>query len=212
MSTYQPVEGIKFEVGPDMVSVDTRVVRGVQIGSQSSKSPLANDPKLKPALDALIQDTSDLKADVDEYNAAQAAFQKARAALTAGIGAWDGSYRILVAAAEKHCATADEGAGLGLVVRGKTKHPLSPPVAVELSYDVVKALLRVRVTRAPGMRVVSVELSPDPISPSSWVELPGNGALHEVKSPAPGLWWARAASRTAKAKSDFTAPVSVVVK
>jgi hypothetical protein len=32
-----------------------------------------------------------------------------------------------------------------------------------------------------------------------------------IPSPAPGTHWFRAASRTAKGKSDFTTPVSVIV-
>jgi hypothetical protein len=212
MSTYQPVEGIKFEVGPDMVDADSRITRGVQIASQSKQSALASDPEMKPALDAVIQDTVDLKKEVDDYNVSMAAFKKARSALFAGIAAWDGSYRMLVAAAEKHCTTADEGTGLGLVVRGKTSYPLVPPLSVAFTQDLEKGLLRIHVKRAPGMRVVSVEMSPDPMTPESWSELAGSGARHTVKTPTPGLWWVRAASRTAKGKSEFTTPVSLLVK
>ncbi len=212
MSSYQPVEGIKFEVGPDMVDTDTRISRGIQIGSQSKQSPLANDPELKPALDAVAKDTADLKKQVEDYDVAQATFKKARSALGAGVATWDGSYRLLIAAAEKHCSTVDDGTGLGLVVRGKTSYPLAPPLSVEFTQDLKKGLLRIRVNRAPGMRIVSVELSPDPITASSWFELPGTGAMHTVKALAAGIWWVRAASRTAKGKSEFTLPVSLIVK
>ena len=78
MSKYMPVEGIKFEVGPDMVDVDSRIVRGVKITSQSPKSPLANDPSIKPALNDIIAGTIELKKDVDDYLMAQAAFKIAR--------------------------------------------------------------------------------------------------------------------------------------
>lgn len=71
--------------------------------------------------------------------------------------------------------------------------------------------LRVRVHRAPGMRTVTVQLSLSSGTPESWSELDGSGAVHIVQSPAKGTWWARAQSRTAKGKSDFTSPVSVIV-
>ncbi len=212
MRTYQPVEGVKFEVGPDMESTDTRIVRGVKIGSQATQSPLYANVEVKPAIDGLLSDTVELKKAVEDHNVAQASYKKARSALVAGVAKWDGSYRVLVASAEKHCATADDGTGLGLVVRGKTKYPLAPPVAVELSYDVKKGLLRIHVIRAPGNRSVCVEVSSEPMTPTSWLEQPGHGAVHEIKSPPPGILWVRAASRGAKAKSEFTTPVSVLVK
>jgi hypothetical protein len=212
MSTYKPVEGIKFEVGPDMVDTDSRITRGVQIGSQSAKSPLASDPEMKPALDAVAKDTAALKTDMEEYNVTQAAAKKARSALFAAIATWDGSYRLLIAAAEKHCTTADDGTGLGLVVRGKTSYPLAPPLSVSFTQDLKKGLVRIQVKRAPGMRSVSVEMSNDPSNPASWSELPGNGARHTLKAPTPGVWWVRAASRTAKGKSEFTTLVSLIVK
>jgi hypothetical protein len=49
------------------------------------------------------------------------------------------------------------------------------------------------------------------MTPESWYELDGSGAVHIVPNPAKGTWWARAQSRTAKGKSDFTSPVSVIV-
>jgi hypothetical protein len=36
--------------------------------------------------------------------------------------------------------------------------------------------------------------------------------VRQKEPPTPGLWWVRAASRTAKGKSGFTTPVSLLVK
>ena len=74
------------------------------------------------------------------------------------------------------------------------------------------AWIRIHVARAPGMAVVSVQISTDMTNPALWKELDGVGAVHLVPNPAVGTWWARACSKTARAISDFTTPVSVIVK
>src|SRR4051812_8409218 len=68
-----------------------------------------------------------------------------------------------------------------------------------------------RVHRAPGNHVVVVEWTTDIANPASWKEFPGWGAVHELASPAPGVYYFRAASKSPNAISDFTQPVSVVV-
>jgi hypothetical protein len=212
MSTYHPVEGIKVEVGPDMGSTNSRIARGVKVAELAKQSPLYAEPEVKLAVDSVIAGTDELKGDVDDHSAAQAALALARSGLEAGITRWDGSYRVLVAAAEKHCGTADECASLGLRILGNTKHPLIEPLAIGGAYNLKKEVLCVRVTRAPGLRNVCVQMTLDPNDPTSWVELPGLGAVHEIKNPAPGTYWFRAASRRARDRSDFTTPVSVIVK
>jgi hypothetical protein len=83
---------------------------------------------------------------------------------------------------------------------------------MRMTYNGKRDWIRIHVERAPGMDVVSVEITTDPSNPASWKELPGHGAVQFLKDPAPGTYWARAASRTAQEKSDFTTPVSVIVK
>jgi len=126
--------------------------------------------------------------------------------------AWDGAYDVFVSTGEKYALTENDVAALGDVARGKTINPLVMPLGVDLAFDPMRDRLRILVERAPGMRTVVVQISPDPITATSWKELDGNGAVHLVPSPASGTWWARAASRTAKGTSDFTAPVSVLVR
>ena len=138
-----------------------------------------------PPSTTVVGDSVALKGHVDDYNVAQAAFKKARTALAAGTAEWDRSYRILIAAAEKHCATADAGTALGLSVLGKTKYPFAKPIAVEVTQNLDKGMLPIRVARPASVRSVCVEVSPDPVTPASSVELPGHGAIHEIPLPAP---------------------------
>lgn len=209
---YQPVEGIKFEVGADLKSATTRLDRGAKIKAQGTTSPLyQQQADIKTGVDNVVADTTTLKTLVDNCSAAKAALKKATTALTTGLLNWDRSYKFLVAAGEKRCATSDEGTSLGLSVRGKKKNALATPISVELTHDPKKKVLRVHVTRAPGMRTVVVQTSTDPSNPALWQELVGNGAVHLIPNPAPGTVYVRAASKTARAQSDFTTPVSIVV-
>lgn len=209
---YHPVPTIQFLVGPDKTNEQTRYDRGVKVEAQAPGSPLYQQhPDLKTAADEVIKDTAALKAAMDSSSAAEAAGAAARTALSNAILKWDGSYSVFAKLGEKYATTPNDAASVGAQARGKTINPLAMPISVELTYNRLLDAIRVRVERAPGMRMLTVQLSPDPITPTSWFELDGSGAVHLYPHPAKGTWWARVQSRTAKARSDFTVPVSVIV-
>jgi hypothetical protein len=212
VGSYQPVEGIKFDIGRDKDSAEARVARGVKVGSLAPASPLYQEPEIKAGVDAVMLETSELEGGMARCAAAAVAYKKARVELNALLAAWDRSYELLLAAGAKHCATAGEGAGLGLSVRPKTSYAFAPPLGIALKHNVLKGTLRIHVQRAPGTHSLCVQVSRDPSEPAGWTELEGGGAIHELPSPAPGTWWVRAASRSAKQRSAFTEPVSVLVR
>ncbi len=212
MGSYQPVEGIKLDVGQDKASPEARISRGVKVGKLAVQSPLYQEAEIKAGVDAVTIDTAALQQGMESCAAAISAARKARSALNVLLRSWDRSYDLLLAAGEKRCTTEEEGTSLGLSVRPKTSHVFAMPAAVTVKYDSIRGILRIVVTRAPGRCSLSVQISPNPEDPAAWVELPGDGAVYVVKSPAPGTWWVRARSRRAQAMSDFTTPVSVVVK
>lgn len=72
--------------------------------------------------------------------------------------------------------------------------------------------LDIHVERAPGMRVLSTQMSGEPFGPGTWVELDRFGAIRVLPKPPVETHWIRAASVTASAKSDYTIPVDVIVK
>jgi pyruvate/2-oxoglutarate dehydrogenase complex dihydrolipoamide acyltransferase (E2) component len=212
MSTQYPAVGIHLSVSDDKATAATRITRGVMITNQAPQSTLYQAPEIKAPVDGVVQATVVLKGAVDDYHATLALLAKARTALGAAIAAWDGAYDILVVSAEKRCATPDDGASLALPVRERTRHTLAMPLSIDLRYDAKLDTLRIHVHHAPGMRSASVEISQDPSNPASWKELDGHGARHVVPHPEPGIWWVRAAARVARAKSDYTTPVSIIVR
>jgi hypothetical protein len=211
MSHPVPASEIQFEVKSVKKNPATRIASGAQIGGQAPSSPLYQDKEVQSAVDNVTKQTADVKTANDEYAKAHAAFVKARTALLLVLLLWDQAYEVLVATARKHCTKPDDGAGLGMEVRGKNKYSLALPILVTLLHDLKKSRLKIHVKRAPGMRTTVVEVQ-DPTNPGVWKELEGDGAVRYVANPAPGTWSARAASKTARATSDFTTPVSLIVK
>lgn len=212
MTTKSDASTIHFDTGKDMADTATRVARGGKIGTLGTQSALyTGNPAVKAAVDSVVADTTALKSAQEADNTAQAAAGKARTALALAMSTWDGSYRVLTSTGSKVCKTADDGTSLGLLVRTTARNPLAPPIAIVLKQDKVKNLLRIHVKRAPGMDTVDVQMSSDPITATSWSTLDQNGAVHVVPNPPKGTIWIRAASRTAKGKSEWTTPVSIVI-
>jgi hypothetical protein len=214
MSKHHPVSTILILVGPDKVSHQTRYDRGVRVTAQAPQSPLYQQHSdLKGATDEVIKENVVLGNLIDAYAQADAAFKKARTALDAGTVTWDGIYDVFVNTTEKYGKTPDDAASVGTQARPRTHYSLLAPVSLEMKDDAKKDRLVIRVHRAPGMKRTVVEVNnTDPANAAAWKELDSSGALHYVPGPAKGTWWARAASRTAKEKSAFCAPVSIVVR
>lgn len=132
----------------------------------------------------------------------------ARANLTVD---WDGKYDVYVSTARIYCLTDEDAKGLGLDAAGTAIHALAMPLAVTARWDAKNALFRIRVKRPAGLRTVRIEISPDPVTPTSWKALEGDGATAALSGYAPGTYWVRAAMVRAREQSEFTVPVSVVV-
>jgi hypothetical protein len=190
----------------------TRIVAGNKIAGAGPKAALYVSSELKTGVDNVATSTADLEAKVSTFNGAKVAYAKASTALALSITAWDGCFDVLVAVGEKLFVSADDAASCALELNDKARNPLAPPVAVELKQDLKKNLVRIHVERAPGMRAVSTQISTDPTNLALWTDLDGHGANHVITNPAPGNLWVRAASLTARARSEYTAPVLLVVK
>jgi hypothetical protein len=204
---------IQFLVGDIKVNSTLRYEAGVKVGNQAPQSGLYTlHTDLKASADDVVAKNLALKTADDGLHTALAALLTARGVQLAATTAWDVSFDLYMATAAKYCLTPADAAGLALVLRGTTHNPLAMPLAVLLKYDGKKDLLQIHVKRAPGMDVVYMEISTDPTNPALWKEVPGAGAIRIVPNPAVGTWWVRACSKTARANSDFTTPVSIIIK
>lgn len=205
---------IQLIVGDVKHTVDLRITAGVKIVDQAPKSTLyTGNLDLKTSADEMKTRNQTLKDANEGYHTALAALELAKGVLLSATDQWDSAFDVFLTLGQKYCTSEADAASLALQVRTSGgKNPLAMPLAVLLSYDPKKLRMRIQVKRAPGMDIVAVEITADPSNPASWKELDGWGAIHFITNPAPGTWWVRAASKTAHAKSEFTTPVSVLVK
>jgi hypothetical protein len=210
--TSPRIPTVTFLVGPDKVSPATRYQRGVAIASAAPASQLYNTvPDVKTATDTVTQSNTTLKTAIDAQTNAAGKLQLARASLAQALVAWDAAYDVFVATGERYASTPSDAHGLGAVALGRTVNSLAPPRSIKVVFDAKNDRLRIHVARAPGMTAVHVQISPDPVTATSWSDLPGAGAVHIVPTPAKGTWWVRACSVTASAASAFTSPASAIV-
>jgi hypothetical protein len=69
-----------------------------------------------------------------------------------------------------------------------------------------------RAIRVRGDHKCVIEISPDPVTPTSWLRLAGTGVRRTLSGYAEGTWWIRAAPTVAAEQGDWFGPVAVVVK
>ena len=194
-------------------SVKKRIDAGAVIATNAPTSAiLTANQDVATAANNLIAVNTKLDAKDTKVKALDLQLGTERGALANLVVDWDAAYDVFVAVSRKFCLTAEDAKGLGLAAMGLTAYVLAMPLAVLVKYDVVKELIRIHVKRAPGQHDVHIQISPDPITATSWVDLEGRGVTAALAGYAPGTWWVRAASVRARERSDWTTPVSVIVK
>jgi hypothetical protein len=194
-------------------SVKKRVDAGAVIGANAPTSAiLTANTDVQAAANALIAVNTKLDAQDTKVKSLDLELVTERGSLANLTVDWDSAYDVFVAVGRKYCVTAQDATSLGLAAVGAAVYVLAMPLAVLVKYDVVKELIRIHVKRAPGLRAVRIQISPDPITATSFVDLLGDGATAALAGYAPGTWWVRAASIRARECSDWTTPVSVIVK
>jgi hypothetical protein len=203
---------VRVSAGPK-ATIATRTAAGGVIAEVAPTSPIfINNSDVQQAEGALVTLSTDLDARATKVKALELELDAERAGLANLLVDWDAGYDVFVSTARLYCATAEDAKALGLPAAGVASYLLVPPVAVLARWDARLGAILIRVQRAPGLRGLRIEVSPSPITATSFQALEGNGALATLHGYAPGTWWIRAASVRARARSEFTAPVAVIVK
>jgi hypothetical protein len=209
-----PATMVHFDVAAVKESAATRISCGVNMGTQGPKSALYALSDMKSAIDTATADTATAQAALTTYTQSRGAYLKARTALGLALGVWDDSFDVVVALAEKHCVTTDDGTGLGLptLLEGRTKNPFVSPLGIDLTVNAKTDMLVIHVLKAKGLAMAVTQMSPDPITTTSWTELNGYGLVHRIPMPAPGRYWFQAAHKRAQGTTNFTPAVSILIK
>jgi hypothetical protein len=207
------IKQIRVEVGTDKRSLLARTSRAATIGINGPNSAVWQaHSELQTAGNALVAAGVALAESQARLAALEGQIDAARNAVAAQVASYDTAYAVYVAHVETHAGKPDEVPALGLTLLAKASYALAAPLAVVPTYDVVKGQITINVQRAPGINHCVVEISPDPAGPNTWTRLPGFGGRKKLTGYAPGTYWVRAASARANAFSDFTGPVSVIVR
>jgi hypothetical protein len=183
------------------------------VKNKASSSPLWQQyPQIQTAGADLVSAGGDLSTADLAYVNAQSVLDNARTTLETKTVAWNGAFDAYASVAEKYALKPEDLTGLALTALSRNVYSILPPTSVELKYDPALNVLRVHVVMPAGMDAAEVEMSPDPVTTTSWKRLVGHGLVREVPSPAPGTWWFHAATARANEQSAFTQAFSIVIK
>jgi hypothetical protein len=197
---------------PDKGSLEARLDRSALVQSLASGSPIwLGYPEVESAGNALIQagvalaegDAAARKLDADAESAVLE--------LISARIAWDERFNVYAGQVELFAVKPEDVGALGLLLLEEGQHKLAPPLDVLAHYDRVASLLRVAVVCPAGRRRCRIEISPSPLGPGSYQEIPGHGASRALAGYAPGDYWVRAAMADARRYSEFFGPVLVTV-
>jgi hypothetical protein len=207
------IPSIRVRVGPDRASDTATTSRAAVVGEMAAKTPLyQTDPSFKAAVDDYAAAGDALvEADVD-VAAAKALLAKARSVREAKRAACRQAQGVCVAQIQQHATTPADATACGFLLFDPVQRGLMLPREISLKYDAEKRFVRVHVKYTSGKHKVALELSPDPVTDTSWVRIDATGMRQTFKDLAPGTWWFRAATLGASSRSDWFGPVAVIVR
>jgi hypothetical protein len=206
---------------------NARVAIGADVASNQSLADRAQVVGTMAVLTALYLSNAAFKAVIDDYIAAGAALAAAQAKvnhLEAQLAQARGdrdqqrvvaldTHGTAVKAVERHSVTAADIQSYGFVQLEVVKEGAVVPTGIVLAYDPKKKVIDLHVKFPPSKRQrrCVLEMSTDPVGPTTWHRLDGDGLKRVLAGYAPGTYWFRAASSVASGRSDWFGPVSVIV-
>jgi hypothetical protein len=209
----QQIKQLRVDPTADKKSIPTRTGRAQTVGTNGPSSAIwQSQPEIQEAGKRLV-DAGTLLVTLDaSVQSIEAQLATARNLRDAKVVEFDAVFGVYIANAETYATTPQEVTGLGLALFSRSAHPLTAPLGIEATYDIAKGLIAIRVNKAPGLNACVIEVSSEPVGPDTWKRLDGFGGLRKLSDYPAGTHWLRAASARATEVSDFTSPVSVIVK
>jgi hypothetical protein len=201
---------IRVNAGVVKESIKSRTDFSTTMDSQMKQAPLYG--VVKQSCDAVVAEGAALLAAEAAVNAAVATLANARDLREMAVVKFDNALNLLISDVEKNAQNPGDVTSLALSVLDRQSYPLEIPAGLTVKYDAAKSLIRVNVDLPPGAASCLLEVSTDPSNPASWKRVTGGGARRSIAGYPPGTYWFRACSVRANDESDFTTPVSVIVK
>lgn len=199
--------------GGDKLSTQARIDRGAQMGKAIPTSTLyTNVSQVKAACDAVVLCGTDLATADATATAADLAAATARSVRDGKQGTFDTANAICMTTVEHYATTPAEIQGVAYVLLIPNNNGLAMLNGMTAQFDPILGLVEIEIQHPAGVSRCLLEVSTEPVTPTSWQRVPGDGLRRKLSGYAPGTYWFRAATMRASAQSAFTTPISVVVK
>jgi hypothetical protein len=209
----QKSKKVPAKKGLDKDSILSRTGRADVIETNGPKSEIwKGNTVLQDVGQKLIAAGTALKTSQTAVSSIETQLEQARGVRATRVVEYDKAYDLFVSSAEAVAKTPEDLASVGLAARVKGTYLLAAPLGIDAKFDMKAHLIRAHIQRAPGMQNCLLEISTNPEDPNGWRRLPGLGAVRALSGYSPGTYWLRAASARANEQSEFTTPVSVIVK
>jgi hypothetical protein len=195
--------------------IDKRTLKARQDRSELIKSTGAQSPlwvgEVKLTGEALIQAGIDLGMGEKLAQSLRIQADSAEKELLSLQIIWDERYGIFAGTAEIAAVKPEDLTNLALPLLEEQSYKLAPPVLVTVKYDLITAEIRIHVRTPPGSFACRIEISPNPMTPTSFVALKGKGTRRALSGYASGGWWVQALMYDNENESDYSPPVFVMV-
>jgi hypothetical protein len=216
MTMPKKLEGFRLAVGADKIDDASRVDRFQLVeGAIVTTSFYLTDPAFKTMADAYIAAGGAFAGQTGKVKQADLVAGQARTARDRGRVTIDNAYDALAAGVWTRAASVQDvtNCGFALAQVEPISSVIPMPSAILLKYDVAQGAILLNVKwPTKGKHTCYIEVSPDPVGPTTWKRLDTTGVKLKLTGYAPGTWWFHAATSRAKARSDWFGPVAVVVK
>jgi hypothetical protein len=206
--------GLHVDVGTDMASDGARVVRAQAVGQMAVSLPeYTSDLVFKGAIDALVKAGVNLGAAIGQVDGAKVGLANARGVRATKRTAFRKANTAAITQVEKYAHTPADIAACGYTALVEASGAMVDPIAVLATFDPEAEVIDVHVKYPKGVNSRCViAVSPSPVGPATYVELPAHGRKQGLSGYAPGTYWIRACTIRAKVWGAWFGPVSVIVK
>jgi hypothetical protein len=210
------LDGYRLDVSGDKADDEKRIARYKMVKDSAPKSAAyQNDPAFKAMVDVFLDQGQVFSTDLDNWEKAKHAAGVAETTADNSRTAYDAAYDVVGQGLLARSAGVEDikACGFTAVAQEPTSREVTMLSGLTVKFDPVISAIKVYATFPDkGRHQIYLEISPDPIGPSTFRRLDTTGIRQVLRGYAPGLWWIRAAAFRARMRSDWFGPVSVLVK
>jgi hypothetical protein len=215
MNPSHKVETIEVALAPSSLGTTGRVSFAAMLAQVAPQSAIytGNTP-VKTAIDALVKAGAALEAAATAKETAKQVYFTAIGAEVAAQAAYDVAAGVVRGTLPLYCKTAQDLESLGCARKVKSASvPLVPPVLVTGRPDKDPGSIYTHAHRISGLFRYILEISVDPVTPTSWEEQPGGTATRKLTGLVSGkLYWLRWCTERGTKRSTWSVPISVTAK